>query len=335
MQAARISKLGLILAVAMLTVALAVTTAGAAHHVETVVQFDVAAGQLPEGVTVDKKGNVFASLSPLGQLVKIAPGSNVAEPFGAIEGLMSGDLGLLGLAVDAPGNVYGTVFSTNPDAHGVWKFHRKTGAAERVPGTDALMFPNSIAFDKQGTMYVTDMILGAVWRVPRGGSAEQWIVDPLLEGDGSAEFPFPLGANGIAVRRNTVYVGVTEGLSIVTIPILWDGSAGEAAIYAQVGTFVDGIALDVHGNIYIAAPAANAVLRVNAADGSVDTLATLADGLDAPTSVAFGTGKGDRQSVYAANFSVAVRPLGDPAFPDPPNPSVIKVAVGVPGLPQP
>ncbi len=315
---------------------LAVTTVGAAGHVETVetvVQFDPGAGQLPQGVTVDKTGNVFVSLSPLGELVKVAPGSNVAEPFGSIPGLQSGDIGLIGLAVDAPGNVYGGVFSANPDALGVWKFDRKTGEAERIPGTDSILFPNSIAFDKRGNMYITDSIGGAVWRVPKGGSAEPWIADPLLEGDGSAGFGFPIGANGIAIRQNTVYIGVTEKSSIVTVPILPDGSAGEADFYADAGTPVDGIALDVHGNVYVAAPLANAVVRVNT-DGTVEPLAS-GDPLDAPTSVAFGTGKGERQSVYAVNFSVVVHEPGDPNYPDPPRPALVKITVGVPGLPQP
>jgi sugar lactone lactonase YvrE len=332
------AKLGLILAVSMMAAVLIVTTAGAAGHVETVVQFNPDAGQLPEGVTVDKTGNVFVSLSPLGELVKVAPGSGEAEPFGSVPGLQDGDIGLIGLAVDAPGNVSGGVFSFNDDldttATGVWKFDRKTGVAERVPGTKAIQLPNSIAFDKRGTMYITDSITGAVWRVPKkGGSAEPWIVNPLLAGDGSAGFPFPIGANGIAVRQNTVYVSTTETGLIVTVPILPDGSAGEAALYTTVtdknGDLIalDGIALDVHGNVYIAAPLANAVVRVNK-DGSVETLAS-GDPLDGPTSVAFGTGKGDRQSVFAVNFSVALGgPLGA-------GPSLVKIAVGEPGLPQP
>lgn len=313
---------------------LAVTgTVVAAGHVQQIVGFDPAAGELPEGVTVDTRGNVYVSVSPLGQLVRVAPGSNTLEHFASVPGLQAGDLGLLGLAADAPGNVYGAVVSSNPDTNGVWKFARKTGAAERVAGTGAIIFPNSVAFDHRGNMYVTDTIAGAVWRVPRGGTAEPWLIDPLLQGNGSAGFGFPIGANGIGIRANTVYVGVTELGTVVTVPILPDGSAGVADVYADVGTPVDGIALDVRGNVYIAAPLANAVLRVNAADGSIDTLASMADGMDAPTSVAFGTSHGERRSLYVVNFSVAVRPPGDPNYPATPNPALLKFDAGVPGLP--
>ena len=312
------------------SVTMATATATATGHIETVVEFDAGAGELSEGVAVDKRGNVFASLSPLGQLVKIPAGTTDAVPFGSVSGLGAGDIGLLGLAVDAPGNVYGAVFAPTGTATGVWKFDRKTGAEELVPGTSSMAFPNSVAFDKRGTMYITDTIGGAVWRVERDGTAETWVQSSLLEGDGSLGFPFPLGANGIAVRNNTVYVGVTEQSSIVTIPIQPDGSAGTPEVLATIpGAAVDGIALDVHGNVYFANPVPSAIIKVSA-DGSVNgTVADDSAFLDGPTSVAFGTGRGDKQSLYAVNFSVALgTPLGA-------GPSVVKVDVGVPGQPVP
>ena len=73
----------------------------------------------------------------------------------------------------------------------------------RLPGTEAIVFPNGVTLDQRGNIYVTDMILGAVWRVPAGGGpAEPWFQSPLLLGSGIFEFGFPLGANGIAFRQN-------------------------------------------------------------------------------------------------------------------------------------
>lgn len=313
-----------------LATSLTMSPASAGGHIETVVEFDAGAGELSEGVAVDKRGNVFASLSPLGQLVKIPAGTNDVVPFGSISGLGDGDIGLLGLAVDAPGNVFGAVFASSGTATGVWRFDRKTGAEELVPGTDAMVFPNSVAFDKRGTMYITDTIGGAVWRVPRGGTAEEWVQSSLLEGNGSFGFGFPIGANGIAVRQNTVYVGVTEQGSIVTIPIQPDGSAGAAGVFATIpGAAVDGLALDVHGNVYFANPVPSAIIMVSADGSTFETVADDTNFLDGPASVAFGTGRGDQQSLYAANFSVALgTPLGA-------GPSVVKVDVGVPGQPVP
>ena len=65
---------------------------------------------------------------------------------------------------------------------------------------------------------------------------------------------------------------------------------------------LDGLALDVHGNVYIAVPSRSAIVRINADDRSQETVAAYPDvPLDAPLSLAFGTGKGDRESIFVTN----------------------------------
>src|SRR5215207_7127513 len=265
-----------------------------------IARFDAAAGELSEGVAVDADGTVYASLSPLGQLVRI--GSDGAyDVVGTVEGLQEGDIGMLGLAAHADGSVYATVFSANPDAHGVWRFTVDTGEAERVSGTEQIGLPNGIAFAADDTMYVTDSIEGAVWRVPLGGSAEQWVQHALLEGDESIGFPFPVGANGIALDEasGTAYVAVLEKGTIVAIPIEDDGSAGKPAVHttftdAEGPVLVDGIALDAANILYVAQPFSNNVVRVTPA-GDIETVATQDDGLDGPASVAVAGTADDTQ----------------------------------------
>lgn len=282
-----------------------------------IARFDAAAGELPEGVTVDADGTVYASLSPLGQLVRITSGGGY-EVVGTVEGLQEGDIGMLGLTARADGSVYAGVFSANADAHGVWRFDLDTGEAARVPGTEQIGLPNAVAFDVAGTAYVTDTIAGAVWRVPPGGAAERWLQHPLLEGDGSIGFPFPVGANGIDVddAGRTVYVAVLERGTVVTVPIGEDGAAGEPAVYAefadaQGAVVVDGLILDEAGNVYVAQPAANTVARVTPG-GATETVATQADGLDGPASVAVGQDADGMERLYVSNFSVALAPLVPP-----------------------
>ena len=282
-----------------------------------IAQFDAAAGELSEGVAVDADGTVYASLSPLGQLVRI--GSDGAyEVVGTVEGLQEGDIGMLGLAAPADGSVYATIFSANPDAHGVWRFDVDTGEAKRVPGTEQIGLPNGIAFAADGTMYVTDSIAGAVWRVPPDGTAEQWVQDALLEGDESIGFGIPIGANGIALDEasGTVYVAVLEQGTLVAIPIEDDGAAGAPAVHttftdAQRLVLVDGLALDAANNLYVAQPAANTVVRVTPA-GAIETVATRADGLDGPASVAVAPDTEDTERLYVSNFSIALAPLVPP-----------------------
>jgi hypothetical protein len=281
----------------------AVAVAAQASRLAT---FDHEAGQLSEGVAVAQNGDVYASLSPLGQLVRVAAGSDEPEVVGSLDGLVEGDFGLIGLAVGPDGAVYGGVVSSVPELTGVWRFDPDSGDAERVAGTEAIGFANEPAFDSAGNMYVSDTTAGAVWRVPADGVAEPWIADPLLEGTGEAGFGFPIGANGVEVHDGTVYVGVTETAQLVSVPINADDSAGQAELFAQLPEAIDGIDIDDEGNVYATHPIANLV-TVTSPAGEVTIIASVDDGLDGPTSVALGPDG----TAYIANFSVALQtPLG-------------------------
>lgn len=321
--------------VAALAVALAVSLvspgsiAGASSEVETFVAFDPAAAEFPEGVALDKTGNVYVSLSALNQIRRIDPGGTQSV---VTEFDVSG-LGPAGMAVDPSGAIFVAVAAldlassqSDPATRGVYRVG-EDGTNERLPGTGEMLFANDVTLDKRGNVYATDTGGGAVWRVRRGGVAELWAKDPLLAGDGSVGFGFPIGANGIAFRHNTLLVANTERGLLVEIPILPDGSAGAPTLLAESPALrgADGIALDVHGDMYVAVSLQNTVLRVGR-DGSIATLATAADGLNQPSTLAFGTGRGDRKTLYVANFSI---------FSPAPTPGVLKLRVGVPGQPEP
>lgn len=308
---------GRMVALALAALLVPAAVAGAAVDIEPVVVYDPAAGELPEGVAIDKRGDVFVSLNPLGQVRKVGRDGSQSTL-----ATLPGEV--VGLAVDAPGNVLVAVASFDPATSGVYRIARD-GTFARLPGTGAIVFPNGIAFDKVGNVYVTDTVLGAVWRVPaRGGQAEVWFQSPLLEGSGVFDFGFPLGANGIAFRHNELVVSNTEGARLVRIPIERDGSAGAAAILAEGPALlaVDGIAFDVHGNVWAAVIAQSTIVRVSP-QGDVTTVATAADGLDWVSSISFGK-NGD---LWAVNF--AIGPPGGPG------PALLRLDVGVKGQPVP
>ncbi|MGI9608519.1 MAG: SMP-30/gluconolactonase/LRE family protein [Acidimicrobiales bacterium] len=333
------------------------TPAVASGHVEVDVVQTFPGGSL-EGVAVDKTGNVFASSTFTGELLKFAPGSSDYEVFGSISNWPAGPLGagFLGLAVDAQGNVYGAA-QWGP-ATGVYRFDGDTGDETRIAGTEGMSFPNSIAFDKRGNMYITDsnstgvltselpgpIPMGAIWRVDRKtGVAAKWIESELLGGNGGAMLATPVGANGIAYRKGVLTVANAEGATLYNVAIERDGSAGDVERLTGVGdsewpflgggpfgeipAVPDGIAMDVHGGIYVASVAQNAVFRVNT-DNSVDVLFHDPTGeiLNFPSSVAFGTGNGLKQTLYVVNL--AFNPEGAPA-------ALVTLDVGVPGMPVP
>jgi hypothetical protein len=118
----------------------------------------------------------------------------------------------VGLAFTPDGTMYAAVPAANvasgqtdPAGRGVYRIGRD-GTPVRVPGTEAMIFPNDLRSDERGTVYATDSVGGSVWRIPRNGPARLWVHDPLLEGTGAAGAGFPLGANGIAVVQGAVIV---------------------------------------------------------------------------------------------------------------------------------
>jgi sugar lactone lactonase YvrE len=309
--------------VATLAVA-ALLIPGPAHaaEIETLVTFDLAAGELPEGVAVDTRGNIFVSLTaPVSEIRKIAPSGEQTT----LADLGLGGFGPLGLAVDARGNVYAAAASFDPATQGVYRI-TPDGTATRLPGTGAIAFPNGIAFDQRGNLYVADSI-GIVWRIPRGGEAEVWSDDPLLVGDGSAGAGVPIGANGITFRTpNEIVVGNTDLATLVSIPILPDGSAGDAHVIVEDPAIfgVDGLTVDARGTIYACVIAQSTIVRVGA-DG-IETVADADDGIVGASSIAFGQGMRDHRSLFGVNFGV---------FSPTPEPSLFRLPVGVPGAPQP
>jgi sugar lactone lactonase YvrE len=304
--------------------------AAASGPVMWIQTYDPAAGEFPEGIAVDKQGNVFVSMAPLGQIRKISP-----EDTETLFYQFPAGAALTGLAVDAPGNVYVGVFARGADPGGVWRIDRNGGPASRLPGTEKIFLPNGLAFDNQGNLYVTDTYVlgsappaGAIWRIPPHGDAQLWLQDSeLLGGRGNIPDYPPLGANGIAFRHNRLYVASTEKGVIAQVPVLPDGSAGALSVVAQGSDLimVDGLAMDVHGAIYAALIGQDRVVTVNPDTGDITQLVGAADGVDGPASLAFGTGRGNRQDLYFTNYAVLSRA----------HPGVLKMDVGVPGMPLP
>jgi sugar lactone lactonase YvrE len=304
---------------ALLGVVVSGGPARASVLIETVVAFNPAVGEFPEGVALDKTGNLYVSLiEPVGDVLKITPDGSrsVLAHFDAA------NFGPLGLATSASGDVYVADATFDPSTAGIYRVTRD-GTSTRLAGTGPMRFPNGVALDTRGNVYATDSATGAIWRIPPGGSGEIWFQDPLLEGTGAFGLGFPIGANGIAFRNGQILVANTEGAKLVSIPVLPNGSAGSPKVVAEgSGLFgSDGIALGVLDDVFVALNPQNMLVRV-APDGSITTLATAADGLENPASLAFGTGRGDRKSLYMTNFAV---------FTASPHPALLKVAVGEPG----
>ena len=115
----------------------------------------------------------------------------------------------------------------------------------------------------------------------------------------------------------------------------WAGIPGAQVI----AMFLDGLALDVHGSVYVAVPSRFAVVRINTEDLTQEMIAIFDSDpnaphfapLDFPNSMAFGTGKGGRQNLFIGNMGVAKATSGPPSL----GYSLTRIEAGVPGLPLP
>ena len=183
--------------------------------VETVLAFDGSAGELAESIAFDLQGNAYVTFAPIGEILKITPDGSQST-FAKLE---PGDGFLAGVTVDEVGNVYAGLSSFNEETHGVWRI-RQDGSSERIAAFPTSSLPNDMVLDKQGTLFVTDTIQGAVWRIPPNGEPEIWLQSDLLEGRQFDFFPFPLGANGIAFGKDGALYVTNIGFSrIVRIPV--------------------------------------------------------------------------------------------------------------------
>jgi sugar lactone lactonase YvrE len=304
----------------------------------------------PSGVAVDKIGNVYVSTREGGRglIWKYTP-DGIAKFVADI-----GEADVYGLAVTANGDLY-IAMAIGRD-RGVYKVDR-WGTAKLEPGSNQIFFPNGFAFDDQGTVYISESLSlstagfgqGGIWRIPPGGQAELWLRHDLLTGIGLLGNP-PVGANGIAYNHGDLFVSNTDKKLVVRIPVAADGTAGEPELWKQIEEvpesalagspfplMPDGIALDVHGNLYLAILSRNAVVRINAADRVQESVAVLGSPgpvpsalLDTPASLAFGTGAGEQQNLFVTSLGWMKRFVPQRPWP---GPALVKVPAGAPGRP--
>lgn len=274
-------------------------------------RFDAAQGDLAEGLAVRGK-------TATGRIVAIDLGSGKAAPYSALPAPVAGKGFATGLALHGD-DLFGALVSFVPDV--------PAGIYRAVPGGPATLFarhpemafPNGLAFDASGRMYVTDSAAGAVFRISTAGEIVKWAASPLLIGGkdscGAGQgvgVPFDIGANGIAIDDGAIVVTNTDRGSLVRIPIQPDGSAGVPGLIAGPSCAelngADGLAVAPGGDFIVAVNHQNKLARVDRA-GHITTLLA-GDPLDFPTSVTFADG-----ALYIGNF----------AFLDGRNPGVLRV----------
>lgn len=287
----------------------------------------------PESITADAQGNLYLSVGQ--QLVRREPGGELV-----VIAAVPAPIFALGVKLGPDGCLYNASTSLTPEVPGafVWRTCRpdadEPDAIEIVAELDPTGLPNDLAFASDGSLFVTDPGLGRIWQVDPGASPRVLVEHPLLAGvpDAPALLFHALGVNGIALDacERFLYVSNTDQGSILRIDRDEPSAAPAPFAQAPVLRGADGIAFDRRGTLFVAVNASDTLVAVSPRG----ELTTLGQGglLDAPSSLVFGAGPGDRRRLYLTSSAFS-RTLG--LQPGTPRPALLVAPVRTPGEPLP
>jgi sugar lactone lactonase YvrE len=280
----------------------------------------------PEGLAVDAHGRIFTAMSDTGEILRLDEHGGYTHVATVPDPRLGRAGHTWGLEFDSSGNLYAAYVwiskfydETDPlhlacrdstDQYtGIYRIDVDTGKVTPVlTKRDGwpVCFPDDIATDSHGNLYVTDLTLSGVWKIAPDGTFKLWCSHPLLQWPVDPYNAIPEGANDLVIdaAEHNLYV-VTDGdPSIVRIPIEPDGSAGVPTLIAHNLGPLDGVALDDLGNIYVS-EILRSEISVFSADGSQRIVIATADTapLVNPTSLVYRDGV-----ICAANLGWNVTP---------------------------
>jgi sugar lactone lactonase YvrE len=280
----------------------------------------------PEGLEVDPSGRVyvatfgFTAAGPVtgtGQIYVYDDHGRLLRQL-SVAGSSSHLLGLRfqqgtgKLLVNDFGNA--RVLSVDPDSGASTVFM----TLPSLPRPEAGAGLNDITFDSAGNVYVSDSFQGVVWKTgPHGGVATAWVDSPLLRTTGVP----PFGANGLRFDReeSAMYVANTGDDRVIEIPVTSGAAgpvAGTPAVFANSVNGADGLLVDEHDNVWVAANQADEIVVIDPKGKAIAKLGDfggrLVDG--APEQLLFpASPRFLGKDLLVTNLALDVR-LFDPSF---------------------
>ena len=257
--------------------------------VNPVAHFDLAAGQLPENIVLDRRGSVDVTFAGSRQVARISA-VGTTTVLGTLPAPSTTDGQntpvlyfplATGLVRTECGRIYALYAAGTRELTGLWQIRPGT-TPRRVAPLPAAALPNGMALGSdEKEVYVADSALGVVYRIDlAGGAVSTWAHGPELAPTGY------LGANGVKVHRGAVWVSNLDQGTLLRIPITSHGRAGRIQTAARGLVGIDDFAFTGEGNTLLAAlNQPNTVELVEPGRGH-HTVLTAADGLQGPTAVA-------------------------------------------------
>ncbi|WP_042397856.1 SMP-30/gluconolactonase/LRE family protein [Streptacidiphilus carbonis] len=296
-------------AVALATTAAAPASAGSASlgRARIAAHFDLLKGQQPENIALAPDGSEDVTFAGARQVARVtASGSTrilatLPEPAdGGVHTPVLTFALTTGIVRAGDGTLYVLYATGTADLTGLWRI-RPGGTPQRIAALPANGLPNGLALDRHtGTLYITDSVLGVIWRVPvTGGEPTIWSAAPELASTGF------LGANGLKIHNGAVWATNLDRGTVLRIPVLADGSAGTVQTRATGLPGIDDFTFTGHGDQILAAVNGPSEVALIQPDGSHSIVLTAADGLQNPTSIAL---RGGTAYVLSAAYTTGQDP---------------------------
>jgi len=229
----------------------------------------------PEGLAIDADGNLYAasnsdSATTVGYVCVINDHGQLIDTIAVPAGPGATAVGLLGeLFVDE--SLYVLDQADDVLGHGrILKINPHTHDVETV--VSGLQFPNGMAMDRRGNIYVADSFLGAIFKLSREtAQLSLWFKDTALLSSNPNQ---PVGANDLAFDADQHFLYVDNAGNRQVLRVAFDeGEAGKLELFADGATidnqlhlpsptalyFADGLQFDVKGNLYVMANIANEI----------------------------------------------------------------------------
>ncbi|MBW4532129.1 MAG: hypothetical protein KME02_15705 [Aphanothece saxicola GSE-SYN-MK-01-06B] len=272
-------------------------------------------GTFLESIAVASDGTLFVSSHLDGKVLRIGA-DGVPVVHAAIAGKATG------LALTSAGDLLLTAW----DADGlptVYSISPQGVVAVLATLPDAI-FLNGLTPLSPSTYLIADSYRGAIWQLSLADqSVSLWLEHPLLaRSSEDREFP---AVNGLKIYGQTLYASNTERMQLIRIPIQPNDQPGEPEIFCEPVN-LDDFAFDQEGSLYGTTHIYNSVIKITP-DCRITTIAEAEQGMAGCTALAFGTGAGDRTSLYVVTNGGLSFPLPSGLEPA----KVVRLEIGIAG----
>lgn len=286
---------------------------GATFRSSVTQKFDASKGELPEGIAI-RGNNAYVGFAPTGSIARIDLRTGEKVPYAQLPAPVPNKGFMTGLAIDSKGTLYAALVSFTSEVQaGIYRVPAGGGDAVLFAKDANMPFPNGLAFDENDTLYATDSGTGSVFRISKSGAVVKWAQGPELSG--ATDFcgrgqgaGFDIGANGIVVEKDAVYVVNTDRATLVKIAKTKGTPTPEVIVGSDCGNLAgaDGLTRDEKGNFIVAVNRQDKVVRIS----KDNQVSEVAKGLDFPASFAW-SGK----TLYATNFAFVRASRGESPAP--------------------